>query len=459
MINKDVAKNVLQKALSTGGDFAELFIENKKTSNLVVVNGKSDRSMSGIDYGLGLRIFNGFGAIYAYTNDLSEHNLLAVAASAASAIHNKQALTVMDFTTKKFDTVHPIVTPPSSVSKTDIADLLKQADQYARSVSPNITQTSGAYMDEIQDVCIINNEGLWIEDRRVRSRVLVSAVASNEEEKQTGSYGPGAHAGYEFVNALDIEHLAKDSARIALTMLDASYAPAGKMPVVIDKAFGGVILHEACGHSLEATAIAKGASEFCGKKGERIAEPIVTYIDDGTIPNYWGSQNIDDEGTPTQKNVLIEKGILTSYLVDRLNGLKMGEKSTGSSRRQSYKFAPTSRMTNTYIQAGTQKEEAIIADTEYGLYAAKMGGGSVQPSTGDYNFSVLEGYMIRNGKIAEPVRGASLIGRGSQTLFNIDAVADKETQDQGMCGSISGSIPTNVGQPMIRVKEMTVGGR
>ena len=459
MINKDVAKNVLHKALSTGGDFAELFIENKTTSSIAVINGKLDRSMSGVDYGLGLRIFNGFGAIYAYTNDLSENNLLAVATSAAAAIDKKQHITVMDFTVKKLDNIHPIITTPNSVAKSDIVVLLKEASKYSMSVSNNITQTSGMYMDEVQDVCIINSDGLWTEDRRTRSRIVVSSVASNAEEKQTGSYGPGAHAGYEFIKSLDIEHLAKDSARIALTMLDADYAPAGKMPVIIDKAFGGVIFHEACGHSLEATAIAKGASEFCDMKNKQIATPIVTAIDDGTIPNFWGSQNIDDEGTPTQKNVLIENGILRTYMVDKLNGLKIGEKSTGSSRRQSYKFAPTSRMTNTYIQAGTQKEADIIADTEYGLYAAQMGGGSVQTSTGDYNFAVVEGYMIRNGKIAEPVRGASLIGRGSQTLMNIDAVADKETQDQGMCGSISGSIPTNVGQPMIRVKEMTVGGR
>ena len=459
MINKDIAKNVLAKALSTGGDFAEIFIENKTVSNIFLVNGKLDRAMSGIDYGLGIRIFDGYNAIYAYTNDLQESNLLKIASDASAAIQGSSKMRVMDFTVKSVNNIHPITLIPGTAPKGDIIDILKQASQWSFGYSSQITQTSGGYLEEVQDVAIINSDGLWIEDRRIRSRINVSSIAGNELEKQTGSYGPGAHRGSELLNTINVEELAKDSARIAVTMLNAEYAPSGKMPVIIDKGFGGVIFHEACGHSLEATAVAKGASEFCGKIGQQIASPIVTAIDDGTIPNYWGSQNIDDEGTPTQKNVLIENGILKTYLVDILNGLKMKTNSTGSGRRQSYKFAPTSRMTNTYIQAGTDKEADIISSTEYGLYAAKMGGGSVQPSTGDFNFAVTEAYIIKNGKIDRPVRGASLIGKGSRVLLNIDAVADNETQDQGMCGSVSGSIPTNVGQPMIRVKEMTVGGR
>ena len=459
MIKKEIAKIILEKSLATGGDFSEIFIENKLVSNITLINGKLERAITGIDYGLGLRIFNGFNAIYAYTNDLSENNLIKLSESAADAISTKTKNTVMDFTTKSFIGIHPIAIAPGSVPKNEIIDILKNASQISFNYSPKITQTGGTYLDEIQEIAVINSLGLWVEDKRVRTRVTFSSVASNNEEKQTGSYGPGAHMGYEFLQKLDINHFATDSARIAVTMLNADYAPSSKMPVVIDKGFGGVIFHEACGHSLEATAVAKGASEFCDMIGHNIASPIVTAIDDGTIPNYWGSQNVDDEGTPTQKNILIENGILKSYLVDKLNGLKMGMPSTGSSRRQSYKFAPTSRMTNTFIKAGTQKEDEIISSTEYGLYAAKMGGGSVQPSTGDFNFAVTEGYIIKNGKISHPVRGASLIGKGSQVLLNIDAVADKETQDQGMCGSVSGSIPTNVGQPMIRVKEMTVGGR
>jgi len=231
------------------------------------------------------------------------------------------------------------------------------------------------------------------------------------------------------------------------------------MVVAIDNGFGGVIFHEACGHSLEATSVAKGNSEFAGKLGQKIASDKVTAIDDGTLPNEWGSLNIDDEGNPTRKNVLIEKGILKGYMIDKLNGRRMNMEPTGSSRRQSYKYAPTSRMTNTYIAPGDDENEEIIKSIDYGLYAKKMGGGSVNPVTGEFNFAVLEGYMVKNGKIDTPVRGATLIGKGSEILKKIDMVGKELDLAAGMCGSVSGSVPTNVGQPLIRVSEITVGGR
>lgn len=242
-------------------------------------------------------------------------------------------------------------------------------------------------------------------------------------------------------------------------MAGAGYCPAGVMPVAIANGFGGVIFHEACGHGLEASSVAYGQSVFAGKLGQQIANPKVTAIDDGTIPGAWGSINIDDEGTPAQKNVLIENGILKSYMIDKFNGRRMGMASTGSSRRQSYAYTPTSRMTNTYIANGDDKNEDIIASMEYGLYAASMGGGSVNPTTGEFNFAVNEGYIVRNGVICEPVRGASLVGKGSDCIMNIDMVGNDMEMGQGMCGSSSGSVPTNVGQPLIRVSSITVGGR
>jgi TldD protein len=255
-----------------------------------------------------------------------------------------------------------------------------------------------------------------------------------------------------------MEKMGREVAESAVTMLRAGLCPGGRMPVVIENGFGGVIFHEACGHSLEATSVAKRASEFTDRMGTQVAEPIVSAVDDGTLPSHWGSMHFDDEGTPMRRNLLIENGILKTFLVDYVNGLKMGMPSTGSSRRESYKYAPTSRMTNTYIMNGTSTTDEIIADTEYGLYAKIMGGGSVNPATGEFNFAVNEAYMIRNGKIAEPVRNATLIGKGAEVLAAIDRVADNLKQAQGMCGSLSGSVPTNVGQPMIRVREMTVGG-
>ena len=231
------------------------------------------------------------------------------------------------------------------------------------------------------------------------------------------------------------------------------------MPVVIDNGFGGVLFHEACGHALEASFVSKGVSAFSNKLGTMVASPIVTAIDDGTIPNAWGTTNIDDEGTLTAKNILIEDGVLKSYLVDRLNGKRMGIASTGSARRQSYRFAPTSRMNNTYIAQGSSNPEDIISSTEYGLYAKTMGGGSVNPATGDFNFAVMEGYLIEDGKITKPLRGATLVGNGAKVLELIDAVGNNLTLGQGNCGAESGMVPANVGQPMIRVKQLTVGGR
>jgi TldD protein len=337
--------------------------------------------------------------------------------------------------------------------------MMKEASDSAFAFDKLITQTTVSYSDSVQDVLIANSDGLWAEDRRVRTRMAVGAVASKGDEKQDAFYGPGALKGFEFYDNLDMKEIGKNTARVAVTMINAGFCPGGIMPVVIGDGFGGVIFHEACGHSLEATSVAKEASVFSGKLGQKIAADCVTAIDDGTLPGEWGSLNIDDEGTPTQRNVLIENGILKSYLVDQLNGVRMGMKSTGSSRRESYSYAPTSRMNNTFIAPGNDNFDDMIAGVENGLYAKKMGGGSVQPGTGEFNFAVTEAYMIRNGKIAEPVRGASLIGKGHEVLLNIDKVGKNLRQEQGVCGSISGAVPTNVGQPPIRVKEILVGGR
>ncbi len=323
----------------------------------------------------------------------------------------------------------------------------------------SISQVVINFIEKMQHVLIANSEGLWTEDDRNYSRVYVSSIAANGSEKQTGSEGPGGFAGYEFFNSLDPKQLGEDTARRAVTMLKAKYAPSGKFPVVIDNGFGGVIFHEACGHALETTAVAKGASVFADKMDKQIANPVVTAIDDGTIPNEWGSENIDDEGLPTQRTVLIKDGILKSYMVDRLGSVKTGHKPTGSGRRQSYKFAPASRMRNTYIANGESNLEDMIASIDNGIYAKKMGGGSVMPGTGNFNFAVSEGYLINNGKITDPVRGATLIGNGAKALHKISMVGNNLDLAQGMCGSVSGSIPTNVGQPAIKIDEIVVGGR
>lgn len=459
MLARSIITDTMIAALSTGGDFAEIFMEDTRGTTLRMLNGSLEEGVSGRDYGVGIRIFQGYRSVYAYTNDASKENLLKVALEAAAALKGTPGLTDIVLNRLVVETFNPIRLEPSSVLHTDKVAVMKKAHGAATGYDQAITQVAITYLDTDQNVLIANSDGLLVEDRRVRTRLGINAVASKGNEKQSAFRGPGAHMGFELFDHIDVEAVARDAARSAVTMVNADYAPSGKYPVIIDNAFGGVIFHEACGHGLEATSVAKGASVFSGKLGQQVASPLVTAVDDGTIPNAWGSQNVDDEGTKTRRNVLIENGILKGYMIDKLNARRMGMEPTGSSRRQSYKYAPTSRMTNTFICAGDSTKEEIIGNTEYALYARHMGGGSVNPATGEFNFAVSEGYIVRNGKIEKPVRGGTLIGQGSQILQEIDMVASNLATGQGMCGSLSGSIPTDVGQPTIRVSEITVGGR
>ncbi|MBU9721457.1 MULTISPECIES: TldD/PmbA family protein [Bacillaceae] len=459
MLQQSIIEDLIHASLSTGGDFAEIFVEDKFNSNISLVGGKIENSVSGRDYGIGIRIFQGLNSVYAYTNEHDREKLLAIAAQAAKAIKGGPTNITLDFTRKSFQTRHPILKYPRHVPKTEKVEVIKNVYDIAKNYDEQISQVSVSYLDEDQKVLIANSEGKFVEDQRVRSRLGIQAVATKGTEMQTGFYGPGAHKGFEFFDQIDLNHYGSEAARIAVTMLHADECPSGQFPVIIDNEFGGVIFHEACGHGLEAAAVAKKNSVFADRIGEKVAPDIVTYIDDGTLANEWGSANVDDEGEEARKNVLIENGILKGYLIDKLGARRMGTESTGSSRRESYKYAPTSRMTNTFIASGKSTPEEIIANTEYGIYAKYMGGGSVNPATGDYNFAINEGYIVRDGKIAEPVRGATLIGNGPKTLQKVDMVGNNLAHGQGMCGASSGSIPANVGQPTIRVSEITVGGR
>lgn len=459
MLNKALIEDTLNAALSTGGDFAEIFVEDRTNSIIEMIGGKIESTTSGRDYGVGVRIYKGFNSVYAYTNKSDRDSLISVAKKAAQAMLGAKNDITLNLTKTDIINNHKILISPQEVAKTRKIDAMRRVYDAAKNYDSLISQVSVRHLDHDQHIMIANSEGLWKEDRRVRNRLFVSSVASKDGEMQSGSQGPGAMRGFEFIESLDLEQVGREASRIAKTMVNARYCPSGKFPVIIDNGFGGVIFHEACGHGLEATSVAKGTSIFCDKVGQKIASSLVTAVDDGTLANEWGSINIDDEGNPSQKNILIENGILKGYMIDRLNGRRMGMASTGSGRKQSYKYAPTSRMTNTYIAAGSSKVEEIFANTEYGIYARYMGGGSVNPSTGDFNFAVMEGYIVENGKITVPVRGATLIGKGIDVLTKIDMVSDNMTFGQGMCGSSSGSVPTNVGQPLLRVAEITVGGR
>lgn len=460
MISQSAAGLALAAALETGGDFAEIFVEDTRRNRLSLIDGRVDSVTSDRVRGAGVRVFLGFSAYYATTNDTSPEGLVRAARQAAAALCEEVKRDAAPFDRVVAPAPFPVSLRPGDVDGARKARILRQANAAARAEGAAIRQVHATLQDVETDVVIANSEGVFATDRRTYTRLGVGATASDESGSQTGFEGPGAHMGYElFEGAVDPEETARAAAKTALMMLKAPPCPAGVMPVAIESGFGGVIFHEACGHSLEATAVALGNSEFCGKLGEQIASPVVTAIDDGTIAGAWGSINIDDEGTPTGRLVLIERGILKNYMIDKLGARRMGMPVTGSARRQSYAFAPTSRMRNTFIAPGDSADSEILSTMGDGLYAAKMGGGSVNPATGEFNFAVSEGYLVKNGKIDRPVRGATLIGRGGEVLMNIDRVGRGLKLAQGMCGSASGSVPVCVGQPLIRVKSMTVGGR
>ena len=459
MISREICQRVLRVAVSTGADYAEIFAENSVNHSINMIANKVDGVKDTVIAGAAVRVYKGLRSVMASTVDMSESGLIRCAAQAAEALGQGTAGIDIVLRERIFGSIHPVKITPVSVGNKEKVAVLKEGYFAAAGYDPCITQTTGTLLDVDHNILIATSEGLYTQDRQIRTRLAISAVADKGMGSQTGSASPGRRMGLEMFDIIDPKAVGQKAAKQAVTMAGAGYCPAGVMPVAIENGFGGVIFHEACGHGLEASSVAYGQSVFAGKLGQQIANPKVTAIDDGTIPGSWGSIDIDDEGTPGRKNVLIENGVLKSYMIDKMGGRRMGMEPTGNARRQSYRYTTTSRMTNTYIAAGEDKNEDIIGSIEYGLYAASMGGGSVNPVTGEFNFSVNEGYIIRNGVICEPVRGATLVGKGSEIIQNIDMVGTDMDQAQGMCGSSSGSVPTNVGQPLIRVSTITVGGR
>ena len=460
MIRRSVCEEVLGAALSTGADYAEIFAEHTPTSSVNMVDRRIEDASASITAGAGIRVMLGTRTVYGSTNDLSKGGLIRLARQVAEALASGRAEVQIRLGDFRFRSAHPLLRPSSEVPKKEKAEVLKRCYFAALEADPRIRQVKARLLDTDRNFLIANSEGKYILDRQVRTRLVCNSIAEDPRGTESGFCGPGRRMGMEmFESAVSPEETGREASRVALARLGAAFCPAGKMTVAIENGFGGVIFHEACGHSLEATAVATGTSQMAGKLGQKIANEKVTAIDDPTEKNAWGSIDVDDEGTLTHKIVLIEKGVLRSYMIDRLGARRMGMLSTGSARRQDYSFEPTSRMTNTYIDNGPDDNADIIASIENGLYAVKMGGGSVNPITGAFNFAVDEGYLVRNGKIGQCVKGASLIGTGSEVLMNIDMVGKNRANGQGMCGSSSGSIPNEVGQPLIRISNITVGGR
>ncbi len=460
MIDKQIALAVLREAQKSGADFAELFLEDTESTRIEMIDGKVESANYARICGAGVRVLLGTKSAYAYSADTSEQALLQTARAAAAALGEAKFAPngEISLALKKHTT--PVLQRFDSIGNADRVSVMREGARAMKSASKEVTQAVVRYLDQVQRVTIVSTDGVFVFDERPRTRIFLQAIAMKDGEAQTGFVGPGYCRGFEaFGDEIDVAQHAKIAADMAVTMLHAPECPAGNLPVVIDGGFGGVIFHEACGHSLEATAVGRNNSVFCGKLNTKIAADCVSAVDDGTLPGEWGSINVDDEGGTPQRNLLIENGILKGYLIDKLGARRMQMPSTGSSRRQGYTYAPTSRMTNTFICAGKDDESEMISSMGEGLYAKKMGGGSVNPATGEFNFSVAEGYWVKNGKIVSPVRGATLIGKGSEVLQKIDRVGKTMWMAPGMCGSLSGTVPTNVGQPRIRVSSITIGGK
>ena len=460
MISRSVCEEVLAKALSTGGDYAEIFAERSPSSSLYMVDKRLEEISSSVTAGAGIRVMRGTRTVYGSTNDMTRTGLLRLASQVSEALDEGKAEVSIRLGKLSIPHVHPIVRPSSEVTKAEKLEVLKRCYFAALESDKRIKQVKARLYDNDRNILIANSDGKYIIDRQIRTRLMCSSVAEDKRGTETGFEGPGRRMGMEmFEGAVSPEETGREASRIALVRLGAEFCPAGKMTVAVENGFGGVIFHEACGHSLEATSVATGTSQMAGKLGQKIANEKLTAIDDPTEKNAWGSIDVDDEGTITHKIVLIEKGVLKSYMIDKLGGRRMNMLPTGSSRREDYTYEPTSRMTNTYIDNGPDENADIIASIENGLYAVKMGGGSVNPISGAFNFGVEEGYLVKNGKIMQAVKGASLIGTGSEVLMDIDMIGKNRFNGQGMCGSSSGSIFNEVGQPLIRISSITVGGR
>ncbi len=459
-IDPDVVSRVLAGAVGTGAEFAEVYAEDRRVTGLSLDDGKVEQVSSGRDRGAGIRVVNGETTGFAYTADLSEAGLLAAARAAASAAAGGQGgVRNVGLVQSPAHIVSPISVYPDTIAKATKVEMLLRANDAARSGNPAIVQVSAGIGDSRRRIMVANTDGLLAGDEQVRVNFRVSAVASGDTGMQTGVRSIGGTIGFELFDQHDVSELARGAAEQALTKLRARPAPSGSMPVVIKCGTGGVLFHEACGHGLEADLVSKGASVYAGRRGELVASPLITLVDDGTMSGEWGAIGIDDEGHPSQRNVLIENGVLTEYMWDFLRARKEGRPQSGNGRRQSYMHLPMVRMTNTFVLNGTEEPDEIIRATDQGVYVAQLGGGSVDTASGDFVFGMVEAYLIENGQITEPLREGNLIGNGPQVLQDIDLLGnDFAMGSPGTCGKDGQGVPVGDGQPTLRVRALTVGG-
>jgi TldD protein len=460
VIDQELIEQTLATALRTGADFAELYAEDKRNTSVGLDDGRIEQVTSGRDRGVGIRVIKGDTTGFAHTSDLSASGLQAAASAAATAASRGDGgVRTVALDERPSPRVNTVEVYPDEVAKARKVELMQRVDEAARSAGSEVVQVSAGYGDSRKRVLVANTDGLLARDDIVRVLARISVVASGDTGMQTGFQSMGQTVGWEAFDSVDIEALARDAARQAIVKLRARPAPSGAMPVVIKNGTGGVLFHEACGHGLEADHVQKGASVYEGKLGELVASPLVTLVDDGTMATEWGTLAIDDEGHPTQRNVLIEDGVLVDYMWDHIRSRHDGRAPSGNGRRQSYMHLPMVRMTNTFVLDGPDDPDDIIASTEQGVYVAHLGGGSVNTATGDFVFGMNEAYLIENGEITEPLREGNLIGNGPQVLRDIDMLGnDFAMGNPGTCGKDGQGVPVGDGQPTLRVKSLTIGG-
>jgi TldD protein len=459
VIEESVVQRVLSAALRRGGDFAEVFAEDRRSTSARLEDRRVEEMTSGRSRGAGIRVVVGETTGFAHTADLTERGLLDAAEAAAAAAREggggSRAVAI-----ERRDSPRPaeVLIVPEGVDKARKAELLARADEAARSAGSAIRQVMASYVDGRRRILVANSDGLLAEDDQVRVRLGVQCVAVGDTGMQTGYDTTAATVGFEQFDRVRVEDVATRAARRALTKLNARPAPSGVVPVVIKSGSGGMMFHEACGHGLEADLVGKSSSIYRGRVGELVASPLVTLVDDGTVAREWGSFAIDDEGRPAARNVLIRDGVLTDYMWDFLRARQEGRESSGNGRRQSYKHLPMVRMTNTYLLDGPDDPDEIVAQTPQGVYVAQLGGGQVNTATGDFVFGMTEAYVIEDGQITDPLRDANLIGNGPDVLRNIDAVAADFAMIPGTCGKDVQQVPVGCGQPTLRVTGITIGG-
>jgi TldD protein len=456
LLAPDLAERLLERALRRGGDFADLYVERSSAFSLALDDRRLERAQSGRETGASLRVVAGESTYFAHVDGLAESDLERLADEVSAAVRTGETAP------RPLRATAPpprqeIEVPPGSVPAERKAALLRECDERARAAGDAVTQVAAAYNEARREVQVANSDGVLASDDRTRVRLGVQVVARREDRVESGMESLAGHAGFELFGQ-DPAATADEAARRALTMLDARPAPAGPMPVVVGNGFGGVLFHEATGHGLESDAVQKHASVYAGRIDDRLADPIVTAYDDGTMPHEWGTDAIDDEGTPCQSTRVIDEGRLCVFLYDLVRARREGRESTGNGRRQSFRHLPIPRMTNTYIAPGDATRAEIIAGVDRGLYAVSFAGGQVEPATGDFVFGVSEGYLIEGGRVTAPVRGATLIGNGIEALSRIDAIGDDLAMKSGFCGKDGQQVPVGTGQPTVRISELTVGG-